>query len=187
MAFAFPHIASANESTCDLGTLTSCWYVGVGGAVSRLDPEGEVNGWSTNDTSSSGFEVHVGQQFSENWHWEFKYLDAGDAGLGNRNPAIEADVPDAAISYKIPSLMVGYTFWKGGLGSSVYGKAGISNIKTKSNDRRIGQDSQTSTQLAFGVGYQYEFAESLWFMNVEFESYDRDAHVFGVSLSRRFN
>src|SRR5690606_40301424 len=83
------------------------------------------------------------------WFWELRYTDAGEAELGNVNPALDEAISDAAISYKIPSIMAGYVVWSGAV--DVYVKAGMSFIETKSTDSRIGQDEQSSTQLAMGA------------------------------------
>ena len=168
-------------------TFESCFYVGGSLGLSFLDPEGEVNGWSTNDTSSNGYGLHLGQYFKPNWFWELAYVDAGEAGLGNLNPALEELIPDAVVTYDIPSLMLGYyLFDDEQYGWNLYGKAGVSVITTEGSDDRIGEEKQSSAQLAFGVGAQYRFDDSPWFINLQFDSYDRDAKFLSLRVSRFF-
>src|SRR5690606_6074677 len=50
-----------------------CWYAGAGIGASHLKPEGEVNGWSTDDSSSFAYGLYIGQQLSSTWFWELKY------------------------------------------------------------------------------------------------------------------
>ena len=163
----------------------SCWYVGAGAGVSQLEPEGRSNGWGVDDSSSTATEIHLGQYISPKWFWELKYTDAGEAGLSNLNPALTALVKDAAITYKIPSLMAGYVVWDTAA-VDVYVKAGVSSISTECNDRRIGVKEQTTAQFAVGAGVRYNLAQS-WSIDVGLDSYDRDARVLALGLSRRFD
>ncbi|MGD8176160.1 putative Ig domain-containing protein [Marinimicrobium sp. ARAG 43.8] len=163
-----------------------CWYVGVGVGASHLDPEGRVNGWGREDSSSVGYEVHLGQYVRSNVFWELKYTDAGEAGLSNLNPALTAAVPNAAIEYKVPSLMVGYVVWSE-FGAEVFAKAGFSGIRTSANDARIGQRAKTSTQLALGAGVNYRLPQLPWQLTLSLDSYDRDARMITLGVSRRFD
>src|SRR5690606_27594840 len=114
----------------DAYQFSSCWYVGVGAGLAQLEPEGQVNGWSTEDSDSAGYQIHLGQQISPRWFWELRYTDAGEASLGNVNPVLNQAVKDAAVSYEIPSLMVGYVVWSNPRGWNAYVKAGVSDIRT---------------------------------------------------------
>lgn len=179
--------SAAEQSGCraDKGS-SNCWYAGVGGGVSQLDPEGSSNGWSTDDDQGAGYEVHIGQQFTPHWYWEFNYAEPGEAGLGNPDPALAALIPDAAIEYKIPSLSAGYYLWNRSDGWNLYGKAGISAIDTKSNSPAIEVDQESSVQWVFGAGVQYRFKNSPWFSRLEFTNYDRDAKFVALKVSRSF-
>lgn len=164
-----------------------CWYIGAGLGLSHVDPEGKVNGWSTDDDSSDGFAIQIGQHFKPHWFWELKYVDAGEAGLGNDNPLLDQALSDAAIEYKIPSLMAGYFLRDPQHRLNFYGKAGAANIATRANDRRIGEDKKSSIQFALGVGAQYRFKQSPWILRAEFDSYDRDVNWWSISVSRYFD
>ena len=170
-----------------------CWYLGLGLGLTHVDPERTVNGWSTDDDSSKGGDIHLGYHFNKRWFAELKYADMGEAGLGNTNPAVDAALPDAVITYKVPSLMAGYQLidgkrWK------VYAKAGASVIATKAENSRfpglasssVERDEVSSAQLALGAGVTYRFGHSRWFARLNVDSYDRDAWYAGLSLSRYF-
>lgn len=161
-----------------------CWYIGGGLSWTHVDPEGEVNGWRTSDDDSSGWQLFIGRQFTPHWFVELNYLDGGEAALNNRNPALNQVIPDAAISYEIPSLMVGYYLFDKPKGVNVYAKAGVASIGTEANDIRIGEEKQTSTQMALGLGADYRFEESPWRLGLVFDSYDRDAFAVTMRLQR---
>ncbi|HEY8941689.1 MAG TPA: thrombospondin type 3 repeat family protein, partial [Cellvibrio sp.] len=177
--------AAAADCGADGYDIGRCWYVGAGLGLARLAPEGRVNGWGVADTSSNSIEVHFGQYLTPKWFWEFKYADAGEAALDNLNPALTALIEDAAVTYKIPSLMAGYILWDDAT-VDVFVKAGVSAIETEATDRRIGQQAQTATQFAMGLGMHYKFAATPWQLNLAVDSYDRDARVVSFGLSRRF-
>jgi hypothetical protein len=190
VCFSVVQSASAQQQTdCSASSsyqFSSCWYAGVGAGLSQLEPEGQVNGWSTEDSDSAGYQIHLGQQISPRWFWELRYTDAGEASLGNVNPVLNQAVKDAAVSYEIPSLMVGYVVWSNPRGWNAYVKAGVSDIRTEANDDRIGVEPQSSTQTALGAGVRYQFANSPWFLSLELNSYDRDAKTLDLGISRRF-
>lgn len=166
------------------GEFAQCWYFSGGLGFTQVDPEGEVNGWSTSDDASEGWRIAVGRQFTPHWFAELNYTDAGEAGLSNRNPALDALIPDAAVSYKIPSLMAGYTVWENSKGFNLFGKAGIAAIRTAANDSRIGEKKQTNMQIVLALGASYRFATSPWMLGVEFDSYDKDAAGLFLTVSR---
>src|SRR5690606_7126558 len=177
--------ASAGDCAADGYRLGGCWYLGAGLGVAHLAPEGQVNGWGADDNRSNSAEIYLGQYVTQRIFWELKYADAGAASLGNLNPRLTALIPDAEVSYEIPSLMAGLVVWSRAE-TWVFGKAGVSSIKTEASDPRIGQAKQTATQLAVGAGIRYAFAESPWQANLGIDSYDRDARVVSFGLSRRF-
>jgi hypothetical protein len=179
--------AMDDDAACAWASVANdgCWYLGAGVGLSHLSPEGSVNGWSSDDAGSFGFQVSIGRAIRSDWFWELSYMDAGDAGLGNPNPALEALIPDAHVSYKIPAFMVGRTLVNDLAGWDLYAKLGVSAIRTAASDERIGESSQTSTQVAFGGGATYQFAASPWSLNLALDSYDRDARVVVISFSRR--
>lgn len=182
-----PVTPAAAAETCGAEgyDIKRCWYLGAGVGAAHLNPEGRVNGWGTDSAGSLGIEVHLGQYITPKWFWELRYTDAGEAELGNVNSALDEAISDAAISYKIPSIMAGYVVWSGAV--DVYMKAGMSFIETQSTDSRIGQDEQSSTQLAMGAGVQYRLPELPWQVHLSLESYDRDARMFTLGVSRHFD
>jgi len=138
------------------------------------------------NTNSAGFELHLGQKVTPHWFWELSFLQAGEAGLGNVNPDLEALISDAAIEYTVPSLFAGYTLWDKDAGFNIYGKLGLSAISASATDDRIGIEDVSSVQLALGAGVQYRFDSSPWFAQLQLDSFDQDAKFLSLRLSRYF-
>lgn len=179
------------NTSSDKDQFIDCWYAGGGLSLSHVDPEGTSNGWSTDDDSSNGWEVTIGKHFKPHWFAELKYADLGEAGLGNEVAVIDAAFSNTNISYKVPSLMVGY-FLRDVQDSNkrfnIYGKAGIAAIKNSVHEDgdTVGFREVTTTQLALGVGAQYQFKSAPWFMRLNYDRYDRDAWAISLSVSRYF-
>ena len=157
------------------------WYIALGAGATHLDPENESGGFSTNDDSDSGIKLTFGQQFHPHWGWEYAFLDAGDAGLGNSNPAIA----DESISYEIHSLFANYYFRDPQADFNFIGKIGISTIRNEASSSTVNFEQQTNAQLAFGAGIHWRFAQR-WFLRVEHDRYDRDALYTGASIGIYF-
>ncbi|MBT8083246.1 MAG: OmpA family protein, partial [Gammaproteobacteria bacterium] len=165
----------------------ACWYGGIGLGYSYVAPEKEAQNFllDKDEDHDSGYHVFVGKQFTPHWFAEFKYADLGEAGITNRNPAIAALYPDAAITYKVPSLMVGYQ-WRETRRLKPFAKVGISAIGNNAKGGPIPFEKQTSVQLAFAAGLEYHFGRSRWFLRGDVDWYDRDAWYLGVSVARFF-
>ena len=151
--------------------------------MSVADPEGESNGWRTVDDSSNGFKLRLGYRFKPQWYAELSYVDAGEARIGNLNPAI-ADI--AKIDYKIPAVFVGYMLRESAGPWNVHVKLGVSAIGNSSNDSRVRYDEQSSAQVAMGIA-AYWNVTSRWFVTLEHDQYDRDASFTSANLGWRFD
>ncbi len=181
----------ADEHRCDHRQsdeqFAGCWYAGIGYGYSYVAPEKEAQNFllDKSEDNDSGFNVYLGRQFTTHWFGELKYADLGEAGITNRNPAIAAMYPDAAITYRVPSLMAGYLFrveedWKPFL------KLGVSAISNDARGGPIPFEKQTSAQLAFGAGLRFDRADKNWFVRGDIDWYDRDAWYAGVSAGWLF-
>ena len=153
------------------------WYLGIGAGATHLDPEGQSGGFSTNDDSDSGAKLTIGQHLWPHWGWEYAYLDAGKAGLGNSNPAIANET----VSYDIHSLFANYYLRTPDHDLNFIGKLGISTIDNSTSSSTVNIDKQTNAQIAFGLAAHWRFGQR-WFVRVEHDRYDRDAHYTGASI-----
>jgi outer membrane protein OmpA-like peptidoglycan-associated protein len=167
---------------------TNCWYLGAGYGFSHVDPEGASNGWHTDDDESEGWEVILGKHFKPHWFGELKYADIGEAGLGNTSSTLDTQYHEANISYRVPSLMLGYYLLNENRRFNLYGKAGVAAIINNDHDHGNTLDFEevTDAQLALGAGLQFRARDSRWFARLNFDSYDRDAWYASISLYRYF-
>jgi hypothetical protein len=156
----------------------ACWYLSAGAGRTRVDPEGESNGWRTSDASSGGFKLQVGYHIKPRWFAELAHIDAGEAGLDNLNPNI---LGTPAITYDITSVFGGYLLRPLDAKWNLFGKAGISAIRNAATDARANFDKQTSFQLALGLGGEWQFRPR-WFLRLELDSFDRDARYLGLAI-----
>ncbi|TCS42355.1 choice-of-anchor L domain-containing protein [Reinekea marinisedimentorum] len=163
----------------------SGWYIGAGLGGSHVEPEGSSDGFYTDDDSSWGYTLFIGNRFLPHWSGEFSFTDLGEAGLTNSNPAIAASVPDAAISYQVPSLSAMYHLLSPNSPFDVYGRAGLSVILNEASDDSIPFTSETAFQLSLGAGASWRFAEH-WLLRAEASSFDDDAAYYGLSLAYIF-
>lgn len=161
------------------------WYVGLGTGLSEVSPEGSDGGFYVEDDRDWGYKIFAGYRFLPHWSAEASYVYTGQAGLGNVNPAIEAEISDATISYHIPTIAANYHVFGPKRDLDLFARVGISSIINRVSDDRIPYDKQTPLQLNFGAGVQWRFAPK-WFARVEYDGYDNDASLFAVSIGRYF-
>ncbi len=178
---------TGTQAENDDARFASCWYGGVGYGYSYVAPEHEAQHFllDQSEDNDSGFNIYVGKQFTPHWFAEFKYADLGEAGLTNRNPAIAAAFPNAAIEYQVPSIMLGHQ-WRVVENLKPFAKIGLSAIGNDAKGGPIPFEEQTSVQVAFGAGLRYDFGRSPWFLRGDIDWYDRDAWYAGVSVGLFF-
>jgi outer membrane protein OmpA-like peptidoglycan-associated protein len=176
-----------DQTDWDAADFGSCWYGGLGFGYSYVAPEKEAQGFllDKSEDNDSGLHLFIGKQFSPHWFAELKYADLGEAGITNRNPAIAALYPNAAITYKVPSLMAGYQ-WRVEERLKTFAKIGLSNISNSAKGGPVPFEEQTSVQIAFGAGLHYDFGRSPWFLRGDVDFYDDDAWYAGISIGGHF-
>ncbi len=179
-----PSPATADE-VCTAANFDGCWYAGGGLGITHVDPEGQASGWSTNDDSDSGWKIYGGYLFKPRWSVELAYVDGGEAGLGNVDPALEALIPDASIDYSTPSLTAVRWLKDPDAQWNAFARLGVSAIDNSASDSRIPFEKQTDVQLTAGLGAQLRFANR-WFVRGDLDFYDRDHYYAGLSIGGYF-
>jgi outer membrane protein OmpA-like peptidoglycan-associated protein len=169
--------ASVNENG-----FTPCNYVAGGLVMTHVDPEGEAGGFSTSDDMSNGFNLIVGRHFKPHWFGELSYTDMGDATLSNANPAIS----DETISYKVPSLHIGYLLRAPEKQLNFYVKGGVSAIQNTASSSTVPYEKQTNVQATFGLGAQWQSEKSGLFARLGADFFDRDAIALGLNVGYKF-
>ena len=161
-----------------------CGYIGAGYLfATHVDPDGESNTWKTSDDSDSGYNIYLGWHFKPRWFAELSYADLGEAELLTAPP----NVPDSGgITYKIPSLHVGYWFLKPEERFNVYAKAGLSSISNNATNSAIPFEKQNRVNITGGVGVQWRSQASGLFARLEAVLYDKDAYSLGINVGYYF-
>lgn len=160
----------------------SPFHLAAGIGASVVDPQGQSNGWQTVGDISDGFKLRLGYRFLPKWFGEVSYVDAGEAEIGNLNPAI-TDV--AAIDYQIPALFIGYVLMDPDQAWNVHLKLGISEILNTSNDDRVTFTGQSSAQVAGAIASHWNVSPR-WFVSFEYDYYARDASFASLNIGWRF-
>ena len=181
LGFAILHPAAARaDFYTDNDNL---FHLGVGVGKSLIDPEGVSNGWQTVGDTSDGYKLRLGYRFRPKLFAEVSFVHAGEAEIGNLNPAI-TDI--AAIDYQIPAIFIGYMVMDPAEVWNVHIKLGVADIRNTSNDDRVTFDAQTSAQVAVSVASQWNVSPR-WFFSFEFDHYDRDASFASLNVGWRFD
>ena len=158
------------------------FYIATGIGASFVDPQGESNGWQTVGNISDGFKLRLGYRISPRWFGEVSYVDAGEAEIGNLNPAI-TDV--AAIDYQMPALFFGYVLMDPDQSWNVHLKLGVSEILNTSNDDRVTFQGQSRVQLAVSIASHWNVTPRL-FLSFEHDHYATDASFTSLNIGWRF-
>ncbi|MFK8016018.1 MAG: OmpA family protein, partial [Gammaproteobacteria bacterium] len=166
---------------------SQCWYAGLGLGYSYVSPDEQAQNFvhDASENHDGGLGLFVGKRFTSHWFAELRYADLGEAGLVNLNPAVNAAFPNAAIDYRVPSIMGGYRFWPERT-FRPFAKAGVSFIRNEASGAPLDFDKQTGVQIAFGGGVDFQLPGSAWFARGDIDWYDRDAWFAGIYVGRSF-
>lgn len=104
-------------------------------------------------TTATAYRIGGGYNFSQNFGVEVNYAD-----LGNVNPVSSPGYDQSTKATTLQAAAVGYLQIANGF--SLIGKLGIAQTKFKQT-WNTGSSSASDTNLAYGVGAQYDFSESL--------------------------
>ncbi|MFT6448402.1 MAG: outer membrane protein OmpA-like peptidoglycan-associated protein [Oleispira sp.] len=160
-----------------------CLYVGLGLGLSILEPEENNTGWELLGENGKGYKATIGYRFLPHWYTEFSYADLGEAKIKNLNPAIKGK---EGISYKVPSLSLGYyLFSPDEKRWNVFVKGGIASIRNSASASRVPFKKIQTSQFSLGVGAEYQITPH-FFARAEIDSYDTDAIQFVVSINTYF-
>lgn len=160
---------------------TKSFYVGAGVGISRLHPEADCDCLTIGESSSSGFSVALGYDFSPRFSAELYGADLGQSGI----EFLGTDVGD--VDYQVFGLSVLGTFYRQNpselrQGLSLYSRAGIGYLNTQSD---LDYRRDHPQHISLGVGAEYGFGGG-FSVRGELNSYDTDAQFLQVSLIKRF-
>jgi len=167
------------------GDFQSCFYGSAGLGAARLSPEGESQGWSVDEEGSPAASLQLGYHLNPHWMAEISYGYLGEAGLGNINPALDANI-DAGIEYQAATFTMGYWLFSEYHPFNVYIKAGMARLRASATDERLDVLTEADTHYTVGAGVQYRISESAWFGRIGYQSFSKDAGVMNVEIGRYF-
>jgi hypothetical protein len=157
-----------------------CWYLGYGVGVSHVEPKTNNTGWNVDDSRDTSVLIHTGFQLNSHWSVEAAYADLGRAFMSHNNPSLGK----GRISYDVLSVMGNYSLKPYDAEFNLVLKAGYGKLITK-EDKNIGEEKIHGNQFVFGIAGQWRISE-LWHARLVLDSYDKDAGLVAVTLSRRF-
>jgi Cadherin-like/Cadherin domain/Putative Ig domain len=157
-----------------------CWYLGFGVGMSHVEPETNTSGWNVVDKRDNSVLIHAGFQLNSHWSTEVTYADLGRAFMSHNNPALGK----GKISYDVFSVMGTYSLKPSNAELNLILKAGYGKLLTKEDDN-IGEEKIHGNQFVFGIAGQWRISKR-WHARLVVDSYDKDAGLLAVTLSRHF-
>lgn len=134
-------------------------YVGVAVGSSRFDID--TTGTTRADTSSTGYKLFGGVQFTQHFGFEAAAFDLGKATGGVSVPGLGA----VSVEGKVRGVsLAGTATLPLSDAAAVYAKAGIAFVETKATaGTPLGSFSEddSSTQPVFGVGARWNFTDRM--------------------------
>ncbi|MEK9765905.1 MAG: OmpA family protein, partial [Thalassolituus sp.] len=156
-------------------------YVGAGLGLSRLTPGTSGSSWDNIDNGGFGLPLYAGYRASDDLSLELQYNMLGSATLKDGNSGVEED-----FSYSVMGAFAHWypwqTSWDGEDTVQAYLEIGMGAISTKSDVDYI---KESTSSITFGIGVEYLFRET-WGLRASAQSFSRDAHLFALSLEKRF-
>jgi opacity protein-like surface antigen len=109
----------------------------------------------------------------------------GEATLMHSSVRVDAAYPDAAITHRVPSLMLGYEFFAD-YALSPYVKIGPAMMLMKAEDGPFRVEDEKDIRLGGGAGLRYHSPTSGWLLSLDYDHYDGDASMLTLGVSYRF-
>ncbi len=156
------------------------WYIGGGGGVGKMEPDPENGAPGLESSSDIGIKLYGGVDLHDKFSVEGYYANLGEAGIAGSDD----------ISYQVYGVSGLWYFHnlKGGRardrreGINLFGSAGIGALDTSSNTPT---DQKNDYHLHYGGGVEVFWKDGMS-LRGEVTTYDEDAHLYSVSLVKRF-
>ena len=166
-------------------------YVGVGGGVTRLEPESPSDSLAVDDDASAGLHVYAGHDLSRWLSAELYFADLGEAGIEFDGTGV------GDVAYSVYGInAVAHVLGPGGFGPFAASDSGLATrrgpslfltagIGGMSNDSELDYERDHDVHAAFGAGLEYGFDNGVA-LRAELQSYDGDAQYASLSVLKRF-
>lgn len=162
LLFSTPHLQAGEGQ----------WYLGLGAGSSTLEPETEGSPFRLDDTGGSAYQLYLGYDWKQKISIEGFFADLGEATFTN----------DADLGYQIYGAGLHYYLPDNDDGPSLYLRGGIGHFNISGS---VPYEVANSTPAFVGVGVEIRF-ENGFGLRAGFDYYDKDAQMFGLSISKRF-
>ncbi|WP_045859381.1 invasin domain 3-containing protein [Teredinibacter purpureus] len=157
-------------------------YMGAGLGVSHLEPNENNSGWDITAKNDTAYALYIGYQVTDTLFTEFNYTDLGAAKTAPRNPSLGGE---QSITYKTPSLSVGYYFRNANKRANFFIRGGLASLINDSTGETDIYNQNTSTQLMLGAGLEWNLTSRM-FIRAEATSFDVDAQTYLATVGFSF-
>ncbi|MGB0865804.1 MAG: outer membrane beta-barrel protein, partial [Granulosicoccaceae bacterium] len=165
------------------------WYFGLGGGVSRLEPDTDTSQYDIDETEDTSARVVIGRDLTNRLSVELYFADLGEMTLKPKATAVNP-VADPYVGYQVGGLhLLAYFFNSDGAEGrhyrdsfSMFAKIGAG---TMDNEANVEYERLEDLHLSLGFGMEGLIAGGVsW--RFEVDGYDVDAAQASLSLVKRF-
>lgn len=156
-------------------TAGSKWYVGIGGGISKFDPDMGDSGFELDSDSDRALSMALGLDISRRYSIEFGATELGKASLGDNRTVSYRSAAVSTLLHVVgnPERMA----TRQGLWG--YARLGVNRIDNSGSTVNLTSSDSTAFQL--GAGVEWAMTRH-WSLRSELIRYDRDAQSVTVSL-----
>lgn len=152
-------------------------YFGLGGGVSRLEPDQNGTSFVLEDDSDVGFKVFLGYDITKHLSVEGYFAGLGSATMRSSETGV------GEIDYDVFGLEALFHIPNNSQGFSVFGKLGFGNVDTGSGTIPFLEVEDSQVTAGLGLEHQFKGGVSL---RGEYQYFDEDAQFLSVSAIKRF-
>ncbi len=150
-------------------------YLGAGAGISRLNPNLDGTPYSSSDKNRIGWKLFAGYDINDRLSVEGYYANLDKVELE----------PAGSLSYESYGASALYYFSREGeylMDWSLFANMGIGKM---GNTASISFEREHDYHLMYGAGLEHELWDGMS-LRLQAELYDKDAHLYSVSLVKRF-
>ena len=165
------------------------WYFGLGGGVSKLEPDTDNSQYDLDDTEDTSARIVIGRDLTNRLSAELYLADLGEVTFKPSATAVNP-VANPYVGYKVGGLhLLAYLFNSDGSDGrhyrdsfSLFAKIGLG---TMDNDSNVDYERLEDLHLSLGFGMEGLIASGVsWRFDID--GYDVDATQASLSLIKRF-
>lgn len=159
----------------------SRWYAGGGMGIGKMEPESESTAPDLNDSTDIAIKAYGGYDLTKDISIEGYYANLGEAGVEGSSD-IRYQVFGVSGLWYFTNLD-GERARDRREGFNLFGSAGVGKLKTSTSDTKT--ELENDFHVHFGGGAELYWKDGMS-LRGEFTTYDEDAHLYSLSLVKRF-